>query len=89
MVMITDNNLQDNGPHLVFVNKAFERSTGYSRAEAIGNNLEMLYGPSSDIHEIHRIRSAMSTRHAIRSEIISYTKSKEEFWLEIDITSHQ
>ncbi|MFC3177153.1 EAL domain-containing protein [Undibacterium amnicola] len=85
MVMITDNNLQDNGPHLVFVNKAFERSTGYSRAEAIGNNLEMLYGPSSDIHEIHRIRSAMSTRHAIRSEIISYTKSKEEFWLEIDI----
>lgn len=85
MVMITDNNLHDNGPHLVFVNKAFERSTGYSRTEAIGSNLEMLYGPNSDIHEIHRIRSAMSTRHAIRSEIISYTKSKEEFWLEIDI----
>lgn len=85
MVMITDNNLDDNGPHLVFVNKAFERSTGYSRAEAIGSNFEMLYGPNSDIHEIHRIRSAMGTRHAIRSEIISYTKSKEEFWLEVDI----
>lgn len=85
MVMITDNNLRDNGPHLVFVNKAFERSTGYSRDEAIGSNLEMLYGPNSDIHEIHRIRTAMSTRHAIRSEIISYTKSKEEFWLEVDI----
>ncbi|MBR7747165.1 EAL domain-containing protein [Undibacterium sp. BYS107W] len=85
MVMITDNNLQEDGPHLVFVNKAFERSTGYSRAEAIGRNLEMLYGPNSDIHEVHRIRSAMSTRHAIRSEIISYTKSQEEFWLEVDI----
>lgn len=85
MVMITDNNLQEDGPHLVFVNRAFERSTGYSRAEAIGRNLEMLYGPNSDIHEVHRIRSAMSTRHAIRSEIISYTKSQEEFWLEVDI----
>lgn len=85
MVMITDSNLQEDGPHLVFVNKAFERSTGYSRSEAIGRNLEMLYGPNSDIHEVHRIRSAMSTRHAIRSEIISYTKSQEEFWLEVDI----
>ncbi len=85
MVMITDSNLQEDGPHLVFVNKAFERSTGYSRAEAIGRNLEMLYGPNSDIHEVHRIRSAMSTRQAIRSEIISYTKSQEEFWLEVDI----
>lgn len=85
MVMITDSNLQEDGPHLVFVNKAFERSTGYRRAEAIGRNLEMLYGPNSDIHEVHRIRSAMSTRQAIRSEIISYTKSQEEFWLEVDI----
>jgi diguanylate cyclase (GGDEF)-like protein/PAS domain S-box-containing protein len=85
MVMITDSNLQEDGPHLVFVNKAFERSTGYSRSEAIGRNLEMLYGPNSDIHEVHRIRSAMSTRQAIRSEIISYTKSQEEFWLEVDI----
>ncbi|MBR7799732.1 putative bifunctional diguanylate cyclase/phosphodiesterase [Undibacterium fentianense] len=85
MVMITDNNLSDQGPHLVFVNKAFERSSGYSRHEAIGNSLEMLFGANSDIHEIHRIRSAMADRHAIRSEIISYTKNADEFWLEVDI----
>lgn len=85
MVMITDNKMTEFGPHLVFVNQAFERTTGYSRSEAIGQSLEMLYGPSSEMHEIHRIRTAMNNYDAIRSEIIGYTKSGEEFWLEVDI----
>ncbi len=85
MVMITDNKMTEFGPHLVFVNQAFERTTGYSRSEALGQSLEMLYGPSSEMHEIHRIRTAMNNYDAIRSEIIGYTKSGEEFWLEVDI----
>ncbi|WP_395010544.1 EAL domain-containing protein [Undibacterium sp.] len=85
MVMIADHKMLDFGPHLVFVNQAFERSTGYTRTEAIGQSLEMLYGPNSDVHEIHRIRTAINTQHAIRSEIVGYTKSGEEFWLEVDI----
>nr|WP_315468060.1 EAL domain-containing protein [uncultured Undibacterium sp.] len=85
MVMITDNNLLDSGPHLVFVNKAFETTTGYSRAEALGKTLEMLYGKNSDSLEIHRMRSAMASQDPIRSEILGYTKSDEEFWLEVDI----
>ena len=85
MVMITDNKMTEFGPHLVFVNQAFERTTGYSRSEALGQSLEMLYGPSSEMHEIHRIRTAMNNYDAIRSEIIGYTKLGEEFWLEVDI----
>lgn len=85
MVMITDHKMTEFGPHLVFVNQAFERTTGYSRAEAIGQSLEMLYGPNSEMHEVHRIRAAMNAYDAIRSEIIGYTKSGEEFWLEVDI----
>lgn len=85
MVLITDSELGTDGPHLLFVNRAFERSTGYTRAEALGQSLEMLNGPNSDPYEINRIRNAMAMRQAIRAELISYTKSGSEFWLEVDV----
>lgn len=85
MVMITDGHLEEGGPHLLFVNQAFERTSGYLREEALGRNLDMLYGPNSDPHEINRIRNAMHMRQAIRAEVICYTKHKQEFWLEVDV----
>jgi diguanylate cyclase (GGDEF)-like protein/PAS domain S-box-containing protein len=85
MVMITDNDLDEEGPKLVFVNKAFERISGYEREDVLGKNLDILYGQNSDPHEIVRIHTAMHTQQAIRSEIISYNKAGKDFWLEVDI----
>lgn len=85
MVLITDNDLSANGPQLVFVNKAFERISGYARADVIGKNVDLLYGQNSDAHEIIRIRTALRNQQAIRSEIIGYNKAGKEFWLEVDI----
>jgi len=42
-VIITDADPEHSlGPRIVFVNEAFERVTGYSRAEALGNSPRML-----------------------------------------------
>nr|WP_314859446.1 EAL domain-containing protein [uncultured Undibacterium sp.] len=85
MVMITDNDLSADGPKLVFVNRAFERLSGFERDQVMGKNFDILYGENSDSHEITRIHSAMRSQQAIHSEIISYNKAGKEFWLEVDI----
>jgi PAS domain S-box-containing protein len=73
------------GPRIVFVNDAFERRTGYTREEAIGNTPRMLQGPKTQRDELDRIRAALTQWQPVRAELINYTKSGEEFWLELDI----
>ena len=74
------------GPRIVFVNDAFERHTGYSREEALGNTSRLLWGPKTERAELDRIRAAMEKWQAVRAEIVIYTKAGQERWLETDIT---
>lgn len=86
MVVILEAQAQDkSGPRIVFVNDAFERQTGYRRAEAIGSTPELLWGPKTSRTELERIRTAMTHWQAVRAEILIYTKSGQELWLETDI----
>ncbi len=75
----------DSAPRIVFVNDAFERCTGYSREDAIGNTPALLWGPKTQRAELDRIGAAMKKWQPVRTEIINYTKAGKEFWLEIDI----
>ncbi|WMW80167.1 EAL domain-containing protein [Undibacterium cyanobacteriorum] len=85
IVMITDSELDNDGPHIVFVNKAFERTTGYSLQETKGMNPRMLQGDASQADDLVRIREAILAQKSVRAEFINYRKSGEEFWLEADI----
>lgn len=76
---------EPDGPRIVYVNDAFERRTGYSREEAIGQTPRILQGPKTQRGELDRIRHALEKWQPVRSELINYTKSGEEFWLELDI----
>ena len=67
------------GPRIVYVNDAFQRLTGFSSAEVIGK------GPKTEQQELDRIRRALEKWQPVRAELINYTKSGEEFWLELDI----
>lgn len=87
MVVITEAEaFDDAGPRIVFVNDAFERHTGYSRREVIGNTSRLLWGPKTQHAELDRIRTAMEKWAHARSEVVVYTKAGRELWLEIDIT---
>lgn len=87
MVVITEAEaFDDAGPRIVFVNDAFERHTGYSRREVIGNTSRLLWGPKTQHAELDRIRTAMEKWAHVRSEVVVYTKAGRELWLEIDIT---
>ena len=86
IVLITEAEPFDEpGPRILFVNEAFERRTGYSRSEVIGKSPRFLQGPKTQRSELDRIGACLRQWKPVRAELINYTKSGEEFWLELDI----
>jgi len=86
VVLITEAEpVNDPGPRIVFVNDAFERITGYSRAEVMGKSPRFLQGPKTQRAELNRIDAALKKWQPVRAELINYTKTGEEFWIELDI----
>ena len=73
------------GPRIVFVNDAFERLTGYSRAEVMGKSPSLLQGPGTSRAELDRIQVALKAWQPVRAELLNYAKTGKEFWIELDI----
>ena len=73
------------GQRIVFVNEAFERLTGFSAQDAIGNNPRMLQGPRTERAALDRIGAALAAWQPVREELVNYTRDGREFWLEVDI----
>ncbi len=87
IVIITETVTQDalGNAKIVYVNDAFERMTGFTRDEAIGQTPSMLQGPKTQRSELERIQKAFETHSPVRAELINYTKTGQEYWLELDI----
>lgn len=87
MLLITDATPnQPGGPTVVYVNKAFERSTGYRADEIIGKTPSILQGPNTQRETLNRISARLQAWEPVREEVLNYTKQGEEFWLELDIS---
>jgi PAS domain S-box-containing protein len=87
MLLITDAAPnQPGGPTVVYVNKAFERITGYRADEIIGKTPSMLQGPKTQRETLDRINARLKAWEPVREEVLNYTKQGEEFWLELDIS---
>ena len=70
---------------IIFVNNAFERHTGYSRAEALGQSPRMLCGPLTQRREVERIMLAFQSGEPVQAELVTHKKDGRHFWLEVDI----
>ena len=70
---------------IVYVNAAFERTTGFNRDEVIGRAPAILRGPDTDIAASERIDDAIRTRERIREEVLHYTKQGEPIWFDLDV----
>jgi len=71
--------------HIIFVNEAFERRTGYRRDEVLGQNLRLLRGPGTEPAVIEEIERHMARNQAVRAELLNYTKSGEAYWVETEL----
>ncbi|HTX58674.1 MAG TPA: diguanylate cyclase [Verrucomicrobiae bacterium] len=66
-----------------YVNAAFEEQTGYTRAEALGRGLDLLYGPLTDRSVVAELTAAVAAMQPIVAEIRKYRKDGTPFWAEI------
>ncbi len=86
LLVITRAEPDADGRHsIVFVNEAFERHTGWSRAEAIGMPSTILDGPGTDPAIVARVRDHLRRGESIRAEVLHYTKEGREYWVELVI----
>ena len=86
IVLITDAApFEGDDPRIIFVNDAFERRTGYISEEVLGKTPRILQGPNTQRAELDRVGAALRQWQPVRSELINYTKSGQEFWIEMDI----
>lgn len=73
------------GPHILYVNDAFLRMTGYEAEEVIGQSPRILQGPQTSRQELDRLRAALESKEQVEVEIINYRKDGSKFWVEMSI----
>src|ERR687894_2093075 len=83
-ILITDPALPDNP--VVYVNPAFERTTGYSSAEAVGHNCRFLQGEERDQPALDEVRAAVREGRECRVVLRNYRKDGSLFWNELYIS---
>ncbi|MFC6996046.1 two-component regulator propeller domain-containing protein [Rufibacter roseus] len=86
-VLITEADLlNEPGPRIIYVNKAFTEMTGYSASEVFGQSPRMLQGPKTDRLTLNRLRNAIENGEACEVGVINYRKNGEEFFVNINIS---
>jgi PAS domain S-box-containing protein len=76
----------EGGPRILYVNEAFERMTGYTRAEVIGQTPRILQGPRTRREELDRLRAALEQGQPVRVELVNYRKDGREFLVDISLS---
>jgi len=82
-ISITDPNQPDHPA--VYVNRGFERLTGYSSEEVLGRNMRFLQGPDTDSKTIDQMRTAIQEERECTVEILNYRKDGTPFWNRLTI----
>lgn len=82
-ILIADNRQPDYP--LIYVNKAFERTTGYALLEAVGRNCRFLQGTDRNQPGIPIIRQALRRGRPCRVLLRNYRKDGTCFWNELNI----
>ena len=86
IVIVTESEpVEEPGPRIIMVNKAFERILGYSSGEAVGRSPRFLQGPKTDPKVAAELFQARSEKRQIRRRLINYAKDGHEVHLDIDI----
>jgi len=84
----TDNSvvITDADQKIIFVNRGFERLTGYTLAEVVGKSPgRILQGPGTDKATVARVRQRLGAGEAFYEEILNYDRHKRPYWISLAI----
>ncbi len=81
-ILITDSCLDSPGPHIVYVNPAFVRMTGYAPDEILGLSPRILQGPATDRAMLDCLRQALTLGEPFQGETTNYGKSGQSYHVE-------
>ena len=84
-ILITTTELEHPGPYIAYVNKAFEKMTGWTREEVIGKTPRILQGPKTDLSIFKSIEETRSKGKVWEGITINYKKDGTEFLMEWSI----
>jgi PAS domain S-box-containing protein len=72
---------------IVWVNQAFLDFTEYSFSEVRGRDYSFLYGPNTDSEVQMKMMESIPNNSFSNFEILNYTKSGKEYWVELNISA--
>ncbi len=77
--------INEPGPEIVYVNKAFTELTGYSLAEVEGKSPRILQSDETDVNEKAKIRHALAHQSPVRVTLKNFSKFGDAYWLDLSI----
>lgn len=83
-ITLADPDLED--LPLVYINKAFEKITGYSQEETLGKNCRFLQGADREQKERYQLKEAIMNKQPIEITLRNYRKNGEMFYNHLIIT---
>lgn len=85
-ILITTPDLESPGPYIMYVNKAFEKMTGWKREEIIGKNPRILQGPKTERSIFKQLGGIIANGEVWEGKTINYKKDGTEFFMEWSIS---
>jgi len=79
----------DDEPRMVFVNDAFEKQTGYSREEVLGQTPRMLLELEPAMVKLREMAKGLQETRQVRTELMVHRKNGASFWVELEVVSVQ
>jgi PAS domain S-box-containing protein len=70
---------------IVYVNNRFEEVTGYTEAEALGENCRFLQGEETDSEPVAKLRDAIDAEETVTVELRNYRKDGTMFWNRVSV----
>jgi PAS domain S-box-containing protein len=76
-MVLTDPRAEDNP--IVYVNQAFEQTTGYARSAVVGRNCRFLQGEGTRKEDVDRLRAAVAEARDVAVDILNYRADGRPF----------